>query len=398
MKLAVFTGQYFWFDGKNYSTDEAFVSFVTSFYPEFETIVFCDPVRAEKGTETYVLDPTYATVCPLPDFDTYSICHNLLIVYPKILRIIKQNIADWDLVWLPGPHPIALLFAYQCCKNDTPFFQVIRANLVEQVKHANRGVRRQLAVAVVTLLERMSQKLAQRHLTFTVGKEMFREYAKRNRKVYETRISLITEKDIDQTLRVKEFKLHEPIRLLSVGRLDPEKGLFYLIGAVELLINTDRLEVSLQIIGKGYKGFEERLLHEAVKRRKLSNRIRFTGYVPFGPELLEIYRNQDIFILPSLTGEGVPQTIFEAMACGTPIVATRVAGIPYAIRDGYNGRLVEPGSSKDLAGAVKELIQDGELRHRLSENGMATASRHTLDAEKERMMVHVRGLMRESSH
>ena len=395
MKLAVFTGQYFWHDGSNFSTDEAFIKFVTSFHPPFEKIVFCDPIKEEIKSETYILDPNYTTVCPLPHFDTYSIWQNLLVVFPTIFRIVKKNIRDWDLVWLPGPHPVGLLFAYICRKTDTPFFQVIRANLTEQVRHTNRGIRQYMAVIVVSLLEHISRRLAKSHLTFTVGKEMYRQYAKRNNKVYETRISLVTQTDIDETLKRKKSRTHEPVRLLSVGRLDPEKGLCHLIEAVKRLVSSQFLPVSLQIIGKGYKGTEERKLRDWVKAHGLREHIHFSGYLPFGHRLLDEYRKQDIFILPSLSGEGVPQTIFEAMACGIPIIATSVAGIPYVIQDGHNGLLIEPGSSTHIAKAVERLISDRELRERLTRNGFATARQHTLNVEREDMLHRIENFLEE---
>ncbi len=394
MKLAVFTGQYFWFDGKHYSTDEAFVKFVTSFYPYFEKIIFCDPVKEERKIQAYILDPMETEVCPLPNFNTYAFWKNILVIYPKIHRVIRDNIQHWDMVWLPGPHPVSLLFAYACHRHRKPFFQMIRANLIEQVRHSNRGIKRYLATAVVAMLQYASQKLARKNLTFAVGREMYDIYSRRGGVVYETRISLISEKDIEDTLSTRNSELHKPVRLLSVGRLDPEKGLYFLVRAVDELVKEKRLDIVLQMVGKGYKGEEERRLHQEVEKRQLSGRIRFPGYVPFGPKLFAIYRQSDIFILPSLTGEGVPQTIFEAMACGTPIVATRVAGIPHVIRDEENGLLIDPASPTEIASAVERLVMDDELRNRLAKNGFATARNHTLEVERERIWGRIQGFLR----
>jgi hypothetical protein len=55
MKLAVFSGQYFWFDGQRFSTDEAFIKFVVSFYPFFEKIIFCDAVMSERRIRLFSL-------------------------------------------------------------------------------------------------------------------------------------------------------------------------------------------------------------------------------------------------------------------------------------------------------------------------------------------------------
>jgi len=386
MKLAVFSGQYFWFDGKHYSTDEAFINFVTSFYPYFEKLIFCDAVIKDPKTQPYILDPVKTEVCCLPYFSVYSFWKNVLVIYPKIYRTIRDNIRHWDILWLPGPHPVAMLLAYFCHREGKAFFQVIRANLLEQVKHSNIGVKRYCAMAVVAILEYVSRRLAHKHLTFTVGKEIYNNYKRRGRHVHQIAVSLILEKDIEDTMRTKDFELHKPVKLLSVGRLDPEKGLTFLIQAVEELIREKRLDVVLEIVGKGLKGEEETRLYHEVEKRRLGGCIRFLGYVSHGSELFKLYREGDIFVVPSLTGEGVPQTLFEAMAFGIPIIATKVAGMPYLIEDGSNGLLIKPASPREISAAVERLISDRELRTRLATNGVRTVRSHTLDVEREHMI------------
>ncbi|OEU49491.1 MAG: hypothetical protein BA861_06985 [Desulfobacterales bacterium S3730MH5] len=392
MKLAIFSGQYFWFDGEHYSTDEAFVKFVTSFHPYFEKIIFCDAVVKEKKNQAYILDPTTTEVCPLPYFSVYSFWKNILFVYPEIYRVIRDNIHRWDMIWLPGPHPVSFLFACMCWRMRKPFFQVVRANLMEQVRHRNRGIRKYFVMGLVAILEHVSQRLARKNLTFTVGWEMYNAYKRRGNQVHQIAVSLVSDKDIEDTLISKPFGLHKPVRLLIVGRLDAEKGLHFLIEAVEDLIEEKRLDVVLQIVGKGLMGGEERNLHQEVKKRELSKHIRFLGYLAYGPELYKLYRESDIFVLPSLSGEGVPQTLFEAMACGIPIIATNVAGIPHLIRDGENGLLINPGSPSEICQTIERLINDSELRNRLSRNGLSTVKNHTLEAERDRMICHIKEL------
>ena len=68
----------------------------------------------------------------------------------------------------------------------------------------------------------------------------------------------------------------------------------------------------------------------------------------------------DVLVLPSLFGEGLPMVVLEAMAAGVPVAATRVEGVPEAIRDGIDGVLAEPGNAQDLAAAIRRIV-DGEL-------------------------------------
>jgi glycosyltransferase involved in cell wall biosynthesis len=262
-------------------------------------------------------------------------------------------------------------------------------NLIEQVRHRNTGMRRCFAMAVVTMLEYVSQRLARKNLTFTVGREMYNAYKRRGGRIHEIAVSLVSERDIENTIRTKSFELHKPVRLLSVGRLDPEKGLGFLVEAVEVLTKEKRLNVVLQIVGKGLKGGEERRLREDVKKGRLTRHIRFRGYISYEPELFRLYRESDIFVLPSLTGEGFPQTLFEAMACGIPIIATKVAGIPYVIKDGHNGLLVNPASPAEICLAMERLINDSGLRKQLITNGISAVKNHTLEAERSRIILSI---------
>ena len=82
----------------------------------------------------------------------------------------------------------------------------------------------------------------------------------------------------------------------------------------------------------------------------------------------EHYAAADLFCLPSL-GEGVPVVLMEAMAMGVAVVATRVGGVPELVEDGASGRLVSPGSPRELAAAIAELAADPEERQRMGAVG-----------------------------
>lgn len=142
MRLAVFSGQIFSFDGKNYSTDEAFVKFVTFFRHYFNEIIFCDPVKQSEKSQAYVLDSAYTQVCPLPYFSLYSLWQNPLVFFPKVYRVIKQSVDSWDVVWLHAPHPISLILVHICTKLHKPFFFFVRQDLGVYVGHRNQGPKR----------------------------------------------------------------------------------------------------------------------------------------------------------------------------------------------------------------------------------------------------------------
>ncbi|MEM2703628.1 MAG: glycosyltransferase family 4 protein [Candidatus Bathyarchaeia archaeon] len=139
--------------------------------------------------------------------------------------------------------------------------------------------------------------------------------------------------------------------LLSVGNLVDVKGHIYLVNAMHF-VSKKRSDVILIIVGSGVL---RKYLEKRVKRLGLSDRIIFIGSRPH--EEIPIWMNAcDLFVLPSLS-EGFPTVIPEAMACGKPIVATKVGGIPEAITCDYLGILVNPKSSEMLFSAILEALE-----------------------------------------
>jgi glycosyltransferase involved in cell wall biosynthesis len=102
--------------------------------------------------------------------------------------------------------------------------------------------------------------------------------------------------------------------------------------------------------------------------------------------LLPLYREYDVFVLPTLPGEGIPRVLLEAMSAGLPIVTTRVAGIPGLVVHERNGLLVDEPVSPAIASAIARLAADGPLRRNLIARGYETARAHTLDAQAASMM------------
>ena len=96
-------------------------------------------------------------------------------------------------------------------------------------------------------------------------------------------------------------------------------------------------------------------------------------------------------VLPSLFGEGLPMVILEAMSAGIPVVATRVEGVPEAVRDGQEGLLVKPGDPDDLAQAITRLI-GGELD--LGQLGANAMRRHGACFSDIRMAAEVAAIYR----
>ena len=133
-----------------------------------------------------------------------------------------------------------------------------------------------------------------------------------------------------------------------VALFRPRKGLEVLLDALAAA-RAAGLPVRLRAIG-GFETAEyEAQIRLDVERLNLAEAIDWTGFTRDVPAELG---RLDLMVLPSLFGEGLPMVVLEAMAAGVPVIATRVEGVPEAIRDGVDGLIVAPGD----AGALSEVI------------------------------------------
>jgi glycosyltransferase involved in cell wall biosynthesis len=159
-----------------------------------------------------------------------------------------------------------------------------------------------------------------------------------------------------------------PLRVLSVGRLVPDKNHALLLDAfAEATRHGDGAE--LEVCGTGPL---EASLRERAGR--LDVPVRFLGYVPPG-DLPELYAGADALALVS-TYEPFGVAVREAAAAGLPIVCTRAAGAVGDVAvDGENALLVDPESRSDVTSALRRLIEDRELRARLAAGSRAVTAR-----------------------
>ena len=135
----------------------------------------------------------------------------------------------------------------------------------------------------------------------------------------------------------------------------------------------------LTVVGTG--PLQGEIARQAASR---AGRVRLLGYVPFGPELLDLYRKAHVFVHVSLT-EGVPQVLIEALAAGTPIVATDVGGVSAILDRGEAGVLVAPRDRDALYQALCRVSDDQQLRDRLVARGLQLARDLVLEAEADRV-------------
>ena len=158
-----------------------------------------------------------------------------------------------------------------------------------------------------------------------------------------------------------------PPRVVAVGRLVEKKGFDVLVEAAALLAGRGT-SFAVDIIGGGE--LEEALARQ-VQERRLADRVRLLGPRPQA-EMIRLVADAAAFAAPCVVGrdgnrDGLPTTLLEAMALGTPCVSTDVTGIPEVLRDGETGLVVPQGDPQALAAALARLLGSPELRVSLAQ-------------------------------
>jgi glycosyltransferase involved in cell wall biosynthesis len=166
----------------------------------------------------------------------------------------------------------------------------------------------------------------------------------------------------------RDFGLKGPT-LAFAGRLTAQKSLR---AALEAVASVGGVE--LLIAGEGD---ERETLEQDVAELGLAGRVRFLGALPRA-RVVELFAAADASILSS-TWENFPHTVVEALAVGTPVIATAAGGVGEVVRDGENGLLVPLGDATALGDAVRRYFGDEELRRRLHEGAAPSVAEYSPD-------------------
>ena len=161
--------------------------------------------------------------------------------------------------------------------------------------------------------------------------------------------------------------------ILFVGTLIPYKGPDVLLKVMQIIVK-EVPDTELVFVGSGGLRLE---LEDLSKRLNVEKYVKFAGFVEESLKSL-YYKAADVFCLPStMSTESFGIVNLEAMACGIPIVASKMGGIPDVVRDGENGLLVPPKDSDVLADAIIYLLENEDIREKMGKNGRKKAENYS---------------------
>jgi glycosyltransferase involved in cell wall biosynthesis len=179
----------------------------------------------------------------------------------------------------------------------------------------------------------------------------------------------------EDIIRNREYSSKGKYKILFVGRIESNKGVYELAEAVRLLKEKGIRNFEIHMVGDGV---DMPSLKEIIKKHSLSDFFVFHGAVTDRTVLAEHYKNADIFVLPT-HHEGFPRVLYEAMIFGVPIMTTFVGGISAVMSDGVNCYRLEPKDAVGLSSKIKAFLGDYEEKSVIARNATQTIVEYLSD-------------------
>ena len=384
MTLGILYHMPFWqtADGTIWEAEGSFARYVDSIAPYFDHVILAVPVFNTPPASGSRVRATNVTLAPLPYFPGPRQ------FYPQLLAVrsrLRRWVDQCDVIHLRVPSPAAI-FAFRIAEaRRKPIFLLVVGDYEALLPHLGyRGLKKFVFSRYVAFEEWALRYMTRRAVTFANGASLRAKHDRDGARIHETKTTTLSLSDFSSRT---DTCAGPRLRLLCVSRIDPRKGLRSLPEVVRDLTSAGH-DVTLEIVGPtiGLIGESERdaIVTEA-NRLGVADRVTLRGPVALD-QLLPLYREFDLFVLPTRPGEGIPRVLMEAMAAGLPIVTTDVSGIASLIDHGANGLLVPDGSTAAMVEGVRSLITTPALRRRLIQGGYDTARAHTLERQARSLM------------
>ena len=382
MTLGVIAHKDFWADPEGLKTTGGFGRQIEELGRHFGGTILVVPFRAQTSVQPgFKMHSEGLAIIPLPLFRPTGLFGKLdfLIKMPVITRRVWTAYTRSEIVQfrLPGYVGVLGLLVHKL-RRSRPGFVYLGGDWSERIRQTRDNPFRLIAHVIDWVLPWLIRGAP----TFVVGKQMADRYRQTHPHVHQVVTTVISKDDIHAPGR---REIGHIVKLLYVGRLDPVKGLRYLIEALRIYSESGQ-RFELTMAGPDLRGSE---IADLVEEHGFRDQMSFPGYVPLGEKLWQIYRSADVFVLPSLS-EGQPKVLIEAMANGLVVIATRVGGIPSIVEDEVNGLLVQPRSPEAIASALGRVVRDSELRERLARNAFEAARAFTIEEQTEQVVNQLR--------
>ena len=293
------------------------IDFFISLSDKFKQVVLLLPVvEGKKGRYPLNL-PANIKILAIPYISPGNTLWRLNLLFrglPQVVRAVVKDFANCDIVGftaLTGIGTFAFLLT-RLIHNKPGFFLVRGDRLRTATFSTSHRLKRQLKCLRIKLYDRiLCTQIRRQFPVFTQGHKLTEKYAKYGKCVYPLN-ALISEDILSDKKDIISRSNHisDEIRLLYVGRLSGEKNVGAIIKTLAKLKDSYP-DITLDVAGTGPQNDQ---LESLADQLGLSHNVRFLGFVPHGRQILNLYKNSEIFILASLT-EGLPRSMILSWRC-----------------------------------------------------------------------------------
>jgi len=371
MRLLVYEDSVYFRDGSgDVYTDRAFLLFASGLHSRVDELTMMGRLSPSAQASQYRL-PGAVRFVALPYYSSAA-GWRILVTLGSSVRTAWGALGGVDVAWLMGPHPVALMVAVLAVLRRRRIVLGVRQDLPAYARHRHPG--RRWTHGAADVLEAVWRTIGRHCAVVTVGPQLAAAY-RSSKAVMELVISLVPAAEVGVAARRDE---DGPLQVLSVGRLDAEKNPLLL---ADILAELCRDEPRWRLVICGDGPLREALA-DRLRALGVEDNATIRGYVPVDGGLPEIYRSSHALLHVSWT-EGVPQTLLEAWAYGTPVVATSVGGVTDFARGA--ALLIPPGDAHAAAAALRRLADDDDVRERAVAAGRHRMADRTMEATLDRL-------------
>nr|MBA3294881.1 glycosyltransferase family 4 protein [Geodermatophilaceae bacterium] len=338
MRLAVYCDYSYRRDGDELWAELSVVRFIARLARSFDAVTLLGRLEPEPGRWAYLV-PSEVDFVPLADYPSLARPGAAAGAFAASARRFWRALGAVDVVWLLGPHPLAMVFAVLARVRGRHVVLGVRQDLPAYVR--NRHPDRPFLQLAAVVLEAGWRLLSLTCPVVVVGPDLARRYRRAPRRL-SIAISVVPEADIMERQHFEAKRYDGELRVLSVGRLEAEKNPM-LMAEVMAELNRDGRAWRLTVCGDGPLQDDLRM---RIADLGLSDRVDLLGFVSLDEGLLDLYRSSHLFLHCSWT-EGMPQVLLEAFAARLPVIATAVGGVPDAAAGA--AELVPPGDARAAA-------------------------------------------------
>lgn len=360
--------------------------FLDSLAPHCERLIcfMHSPLPAERDILDYRIQ---SPNCEFVDIGPHVSVPRRTLSSPLVIRQVRSRREEFDVILIRGPSPLLPVMAWAV--SPKPVALLLVGDYLAGINDLPQPWWRKELIRLWALSNSWAQlRVAKRALTFVNSRLLYQQLQGKIPHLIETRTTTLSESDF---FFREDACQAPPYRLLYTGRISVTKGLVDIVEALAILVSRG-IDVIFDLAGPlepGDPGLDE--VYAAAESRGVRERVHYHGYRPVGPELFELYRQADIFVIASRSSfEGFPRVIWEAMAHSLPVIATRVGAIPHYLIAGESAMLISPRSPEQLADSIIQLIMNPQLRQTLIRSGRTLAQANTLEARSIELIHHLK--------